>query len=547
MEDEPSRGFFLPINFRQFCSNVIGLTLTEGQSIVAQVAFEGLDPKSLPASLVPLAKEMLGGCLDVPERSKRLVCLELGRGSGKTSLYAAWCLYCALTMEIKVGPGDVPICVCVAPDKPTASLAIRMCREMARKSPAIERLIVSDETNGQRPSLLIRRPDGQLVSIEAFAASRGGANVRGRTILTFVLDEAQFFNPFDDGAYVVNDKDVYRALIPRLVPLKRGGKGFFISTPWPTETFMAECMDKNYGHIKTELCMRATTPMMRGDDPEVLKAIEDELERDEENARREFFCEKTIAGEGFFFSHDAISSSIYDGEYPLEPEPGKAIAVGCDFAFKRDSSAICVVQFDGHYKTLFHKELKPKPGKPLKPSEVVEDFAKIAKMYGAQYVVADGHYREALKEHLEKHGLSIWDAPEGSGGKERSYSRARACMHEGLCRFPRGKIPTQLKTVIARPSPGGGISIKVPRRAGSGHGDLISAWVLAVYHLAYEKLEKKKAKPLEGAARIAAENEKMAQHYDKLEQKAIKEAEKAAKKQNRYKSMIELANRLWNG
>ena len=535
----------MAISFYNFCQDVIGLKLTLGQGVVAKLAFDSAALVQLSPQERALAKEMMGGCEVIPERARRIVCLELGRGSGKTSLYAAWCLYTAVTAKLKVGPGDTPVCVSVAPDKPTATLGIRMAREMAKRHPSLERLIESDETNGQRPQILIRRPDGHLVSIEAFAASRGGANVRGRTVLTFVLDEAQFFNPFDDGSYVVNDKDVYRAVIPRLVPLSRGGKGFFISTPWPTDTMMASFMDKNYGHIKTELCLRATTPMMRGDDKEILKTIEDELQRDEENARREFFCEKTIAGEGFFFSHDALAMSTNDAEFPMDRTDAFPVAVGVDFAFKRDSSAICVVEWTGEkYQTVFFKELKPKPGKPLKPSEVVEEFAGVAKTYGANYVITDGHYREAIKEHLEKHKLGIWDAPEGASGKEASYTRCRAVMHQGQIDLPRGKLPAQLKTVIGRLTPGGGISIKVPRRAGQGHGDLVSAWVNAVYHLAYAKLEAKKKKPLAGPELVTWQNSKLKEQEDRLEAKLIKKAEASAKIANRRKSLSELALKI---
>ncbi len=46
-------------------------------------------------------------------------------------------------------------------------------------------------------------------------------------------------------------------------------------------------------------------------------------------------------------------------------------------------------------------ELRPAKGAPLKPSVVVHEFASVLRRHGAEHVRADGHYREAIREHLE--------------------------------------------------------------------------------------------------------------------------------------------------
>ena len=165
-----------------------------------------------------------------------------------------------------------------------------------------------------------------------------------------------------------------------------------------------------------------------------------------------------------------------------------------DLGFVRDSSAICVVQYDGkYYRKVFSKELRPKPGKPLKPSEVIKEFAEITKRYGAAGVVADSYYRESLKEQLAEHGLVIFDAPEGTNGKAKVFQRTRSVLHEGQCKFPESaesrRLISQCKLVTSKPAPGGTTTIRVPRKLGMGHGDMVSAWVLAVHRLANARLE----------------------------------------------------------
>jgi len=336
-----------------------------------------------------------------------------------------------------------------------------------------------------------------MVRIESFAATRGGSSVRGRDIMAFLFDEAEFFTSNTDARegrdYAVNDKDIFDALTPRLM---EGAKGMMISTPWPVETLMSTMFERNWAKCLDAVAILATTLAVRGSDPRIAKMVEDELLRDPENARRELFCEVDGVRGGEFFDINAFTTSLEETkDFPLPPRPNRPIAVACDLGFTRDSSAIAVVQWDGnYYRLLFTEEIKPKPGKPLKPSAVIKRFAEITKRYGASGVVADSYYRESLKEHLTEHNLVIYEAPEGTTGKAEVFQRARAVLHEGYCKIPDSQITRrmiqQAKTVTSKPAPGGTVTIKIPRKIGMGHGDIVSAWVLAVHRLAYAEVAK---------------------------------------------------------
>lgn len=479
------------LQFHDFCAKVLKLNLTLGQRVIAKVAFGNWDPVDLPPEEQDIALKLFGGLDRVQDSAKKYVLMRLGRGSGKTTLVAAFALFVCLTSDLSVcGPGDTPYFIVVAPDKETAKLSIRMAREMARGNPAIERLVVNDKDQ----MIQIRRPDGRLVRIEAFAATRGGSAVRSRTIMGFLLEEAEFFTSSgEDRDYAVNDRDIFRALKPRLLP---AGKGMMISTPWPVETLMGEMFDRNWGKCIDAVAILAPTLLVRGEHAHVVEMVEDELQKDPENARRELFCELDGFSGGEFFDLNALSTSKEPTQsFPLAYNPKWPTAIGCDLGFTGDSSAIVVVQYDGKYYRMVHAdELRPKPGKPLKPSEVIGKFITVVKRYGAAGVVADSHYKEVLREHLTAAGLTVFNAPEGSRGKSEVYQRARAVTHEGLVKLPESAITNRLinqaKMVTSKAAPGGSVTIRTPRKIGMGHGDIVSAWVLAVHRLAHSRLQK---------------------------------------------------------
>lgn len=508
------------IEFYSFCEKVLNIKLTLGQRVVAKTVFGDTPYDKLDEEERSIFDEIFGGVRSFTKRQKRIVCLELGRASGKTTLCSAWLIYSAVTSDISgCGQGDVPVSVVVAPDKDTAKISIRMCREMIRGNPHLEKMVVSDDTNGQAPTIGLARPDnGRRVEIKAFAASRGGSAVRGRSIISFLFDEAQFFYG-DDVSYVVSDRTVYRAIKARLMPT---GKALLISTPWPVETLMGELMAKNFGAPKTCAAARATTLQMRGEDKDIREMVEEELESDPENAEREFFCRIVTGGSDGFFDTNILYASVRDhAEKVLPPSDTYPTAAACDLAFKSDSSTIVIVQWDGKkYNTAYWEEMRPEPGKPLKPSQVIAHFSDICSRYNCSYITSDGHYEEAVKEHLATYKLRL-NAMHGNAiGKSDVYSRAKSVLHEGLCTFPENsRFISQMKAVRAKKVAGGTLSISTPRRAGLGHGDLVSAWVLAVYELSYARLKTKVVE--RGTPEWSAQSEARRQAREEKEERDI--------------------------
>lgn len=154
---------------------------------------------------------------------------------------------------------------------------------------------------------------------------------------------------------------------------------------------------------------------------------------------------------------------------------------GGDLGLTRDSSTLAIVATHGEDLALVELlECRPEKGAPLKLSEVIATFAGVLREHGLSSFMADGWSREPAREHATREGVAIEDAPAGRNGKTQAYLATRDALREGTLRLPNeARLRAQLRSIRARPIAGGSLDISAPRR--SGHGDLVSSLVLAVW------------------------------------------------------------------
>lgn len=174
------------------------------------------------------------------------------------------------------------------------------------------------------------------------------------------------------------------------------------------------------------------------------------------------------------------------------PKPGDIVAAGGDLAFRGDSSALVIVHKRGPLILVAEiLELRPVKGSPLKPSDTVAKFAERMKAHGVSYLMADGHYRETIDEHLSAAGLAYVSAP---NTPVDAYVKARMLFRQGVVRLPNHtRLLQQIREVQGRPLPGGGISVVHPRWKAGGHGDLCAALVLALYQIGADEIPQPRA------------------------------------------------------
>ncbi len=155
---------------------------------------------------------------------------------------------------------------------------------------------------------------------------------------------------------------------------------------------------------------------------------------------------------------------------------------GADFAFRSDhATCVVIARHDDFYNIVDCDDVAPARGAPLVPSVVCARFAAFVGRYGIREIGADVHYLESVREHLRGHGIAIRELPSGNAGKVAAFLGLKGLIGETRIRIAHPDIARQLKTIRKKPLAGGGLDIIQPRKRGSGHADLVSAAVAALW------------------------------------------------------------------
>jgi hypothetical protein len=448
-------------------------------------ASDGLRPTAIDDATC----ERYFGCTldELPKHPSRIVAGQAGGRGGKTSqLGSTKALHAAWTVPLpNLSSNEHAVSLIVSSDLIFARQALTFCVGYVEASPRMRGSIVGKPGTD---SLTLRRPDGKLVDVRVRAAGARGKGGRAFTLAGAFLDEAAFF--YDENG-VVNDLEIVRAVRPRIVP---GGQLWMLSTPWIAGVGVLEDeLASNWGHHTESLCFRGvpTKALFPGFDP--TGEIEaKERREDPENAARELDAIPLTAGTQQFFSREAIEA-IFDPSLPQRtpPTPGMDCAVGGDTGFVRNSSSLSIVERiqgegDGaqpYFRLNLIEERKPVAGMPLQPKAVAHEFADLFVPYGTREFVTDTHEVQEVRDALLEKNCTVVVAP----APEVAFKASRTIIHEGRFRAPlHARLRQQLRGVVAKPMPGGGVRICLPSSRDGSHGDLVSGLVRALWYASLE-------------------------------------------------------------
>ncbi len=403
---------------------------------------------------------------------RRNVAAVFGGRSGKSyALGALRLLHLALTVSLHtLAPGEEAEALIVAPDKDQAmhtlqyvagALAEHRCDLLAEAPTAMR--------------VRVKRPDGLIVAVVCRAATKGGSAIRGRSLVGVLLEECAFFR---SDKFVVNDAEIFRAVSPRVL---RGGQVLMNSTPWAEEGLLYDFYSRNAETPTDAVAANAPTLLMR-DNEDTRAYVEAEYKRDPENADREFGAKFMRMGAYQFFATAAVEAAMAAWVYASKDVSANVVAAGGDFAFTRNSSAMAITVRDADGYTVSETKEKSPDGAPLRPGDVVADFAETLLQWGVNEIAADGHYRMSIQEHLEPHDIALVALPEGANGKAETHVLVRQLLHQGKLKLPNDpKLAKQMREVKGKPTSGGGISIKAPEWKTGEHGDIVSAIIASIW------------------------------------------------------------------
>lgn len=460
----------------------LGVEFEAGQRAACRVCFDGVEPRDLVGEEREWARKLFGDVEVIPPLARAIVAWVCGGRSGKSYLFGLRGLHLALTVDLSIlAPGEEAFVAIIAPSLELAEQTLRYAAGAARKDPHIRPLIQSD-TAGQ---LLLRREDGALVALRTFAASAGGVSGRGKSLVAVILDESCFFR--DKSSGVVNDETIFNAASVRVV---EGGQTLVASTPWVGRGLLHSLWKRNWSKPGDALVAHAATRTMRTK-PHILAIVERAERTDPDNAAIEFGADWGEAQAESFFSDDELAGAFAE---PLvlgrTLRPGERSSAGGDLAFSKNAAVLAVLHelAGGDVVLAALEQRKPEPGKPLKPSKVCGDFASTAAEHRCVGVVADGHYRETLREHLDAADLVLLDGP----GTAEALIALRAAMREGQVHLTGDRLRQQLASIKSRRTVGDRIQVVVPVAIDGRHCDEAvavanAAWGLGRWGVAAEE------------------------------------------------------------
>lgn len=475
----------------------IGVEATPYQRVFCAVAYDGVQPEELDDDDRRIARDLFGPVSHIERRNRHGIFTLAGGRAGKTYLLGALRLvWGAFTRDLSsLAPGQRAVALCIGPKDVHRQEIINYQLGAIRSRPELKATIVSPRylRDDDRPeSFAIKRPDGHIVQFEGGTANRGGYGGRGRSLTDCLLDEMAFFQ---DANHVVNDKEIFKAASPRVLP---GGQIIGQTTAWAKAGYHWEKWVENFGHPVSGLAARATTEQLR---PAAKEMVDRERASDPENARREFDAEPMGEQPQQFLTELEITSCFDDSmTLPRPPASPDNVypeehAAGGDAGMRSNSSALVAVHTFERFIVLGDiLEMRPTPDAPLRPSDVGREFARVMLEQGCTLFMADQHYRETIREHLPD-SIAMLEAP---GTPSEAAVRARAIIRDGRFRMPNPKslpepqrtvaerLVKQLKEVRAVPVAGGGLTIRMPLWADGSHGDIAAALFLALYQLGGE-------------------------------------------------------------
>lgn len=507
--------------FVEFSETVLNLRYSPAWRVLLRVAVDRVEPKDLEPAEREIARQLFGDVDVIPEVARRVMVWRLGRGSGKTTVAAALTIWAMWTAVLdRVGPGQIAAGVVVGPTKPAGGIAVGIGRALVRNSD-LEAYV--EKKNDTSEGFQLRRPDGRVVAFRSVAASRGGHGLRGFDIIAVIFDESEFFASNDetaDGGYAVSDRDQFAAASPRLLEF-----ALFISTPWPVPNLTDELFTRNWGRPTDALAALGSSLLMRPDNPVLAKDIERALAHDEESARREYFGVRGGDGGTILDPADVVVMAR-----PLHPQV-RPLGVGAGFidASKGTDNYVAIFgQFvlepsnECEYLTREHRQngvlimrdayvYDEKTGKPLpnpkwsEPaprlwisgimafergfaqkmsfSSVVAEIAAAGRAFGIKTFYGDEWSDWEHASEFSKHGCTFQSRKTTAKGKgDAAATLARMARERTIVLEPGDQADKMKRELLAARivyRPGGVVTFESKRTPGQGHGDRLSALILA--------------------------------------------------------------------
>ncbi len=381
-----------------------------------------------------------------------------GRRAGKSStLIGRVAVFEMLSTKHVVPPGDIGWFIVISADKTQAKNRIKTAHKALDDLDIVHRHTTEEITLGDR-----------AVGMKAIAATLEA--VVSDTCIGCLCDEMARWRDKDSGANPA--KDILTSLKPSMATMPNA-IAWYISAPWST-------LDEHHkmyeaGNDETQEVFFGTTWDLN---PTITEEDTRKLERDKQSRDREYGAIPMSSDETKWFAAAFIEQARVPRFWPSIGDR----CSGADFAFKKNSSSLAVLDKNGGERmTLLAAEERVPGDRPLVPSRTIKDLVAIAAGFGCGGVACDLHYIESVREVTDSLQLALLSFPNDNEGISQAYIRARVLLADGTIDLSAAPdlLIEQLKETTSKPTVTG-LAITNPVKDGR-HGDMVSAFVCAVW------------------------------------------------------------------
>ena len=333
---------------------------------------------------------------DPPSERVKVLVAAVGRGGGKDSAASFISTYTAVNFDpktAKLRPGELVYVICLAVDRDQAGIVFRYIRAYFEEIPAL-RAMVKGEIGTDSIELKNR------VRIEVRTNSY--RSVRGRSILAAVFDEAAFWR---DERSANPDTEVHGAISPGLARVK-GSVLVVISSTHRRAGLLYEFWKSSFGKPDTDtLVVRGSTRQFNPLFPQGI--VDRALEDDPQRYGAEYLSEwrDDLAS---YLNRELLEALVEPGVQVRPPLPGVAYAPFTDPSGGRsDAFTASIAHHEIHngvertVTDLIYSKLPP-----FNPSDVIEEIARLLKLYRCTTVTGDRYAAEFVVEAFRKCGIT---------------------------------------------------------------------------------------------------------------------------------------------
>lgn len=332
---------------------------------------------------------------DPPKKRVRELWVIAGRRAGKDSVASAICAHSAALFSEgeRLRPGERAVVMCLAVDRDQSKIILNYTRSFFNDIALLKGMVQRETASGFE----LRN------NVDITVATNSFRSVRGRPILTAVLDETAFWR---DDTSATPDVETYAAIKPALASIP-GSMIVGISSPYRRSGLLHAKFKKYFGQEDDDvLVIRAPT---RALNPTIPQSIVDAAMAEDPAAARSEWGAEFRDDISAFVTQEAVDACVSPGvlersrvdgvryEGFADPSGGASdsmtIAIGHSQLAPDRKTSIAVLDAI--------REITA----PFSPENAVAEFSALCKSYGVRSIRGDRYAAEWVREAFKKAGI----------------------------------------------------------------------------------------------------------------------------------------------